>query len=476
MGPLYRAWQEDKAKAENPPEREVVRDLKGVYGTAIVLGAGKSGVSAVRFLLEKGLKVALYDENTAEKPVYAELKALGCEILLGEVPDVSPYRMAVISPGVPLTAPVAVALKERQIPIIGELELASRFIEAPIIGITGTNGKTTTTTLIGEIFKNAGYRTFVGGNIGIPLLESLKEEYDYYVVEMSSFQLETVETMNATVSVYLNLTPDHLNRHGDMEGYLDAKAKMAEKQTSNHFTVFNVDDPYMERVAERAGGKLFGFSRLQRVYFGCHVYGNSVIFNGHAQDRNLRVMDRKDIRIPGPHNLENALAAIAAAKIMGIENEVIAETLKNFAGVEHRLEDVMTYRGVRYVNDSKGTNPDSVFKALASYDKAPIVLIAGGRNKGNNFDELGKLIKEKCKYLILIGEAAADMKVSAEKAGFYNIAMAEDMAAAVAKAAAVAEAGNVVLLSPANASFDQFDSFEHRGKVFKELVLKLKKK
>ena len=450
-------------------------DLKGQYGTAIVLGAGKSGVAAVRFLLAKGLTVALYDENPAAKPVYGELRALGCEIILGEVPDVSPYRLAVISPGMPLTAPIAVALKAAHIPVWGELELASRFIEAPIIGITGTNGKTTTTTLVGEIFKNAGYRTFVGGNIGIPLLESLKEEYDYYVVEMSSFQLETVETMNATVSLYLNLTPDHLNRHGDMNGYLDAKAKMAEKQTSDHYTVLNVDDEYMSSLSSRAGGKIFGFSRRQKVYFGSYVYGNSVIFQGHAEDRNIRVMDKREIRIPGPHNLENALAAITAAKIMGIEEEIIAETLKTFGGVEHRLEDVMTYRGVRYVNDSKGTNPDAVFKALASYGDAPIVLIAGGRNKGNNFDELGKLIKKKCKYLVLIGEAAAEMKASAEKAEFYHIAVAEDMAAAVAKAAAEAEKGDVVLLSPANASFDMFDSFEHRGKVFKDIVLKLRK-
>ncbi|MBQ4092600.1 MAG: UDP-N-acetylmuramoyl-L-alanine--D-glutamate ligase [Firmicutes bacterium] len=469
--------------------------------SVLVLGGGKSGVSAVKFCLEKGCSVALYDGNDAEKPVYNELRALGCEMILGELPDLSvrSFDFAVISPGIPLTNPCAVMLRDADIPIWGELELASRFIDAPIIGITGTNGKTTTTSLIGEIFKNAGHKVFVGGNIGVPLLEALHEEYDYYVVEMSSFQLETIDTMDVTVSVVLNLTPDHLDRHGDMEGYLEAKGRLVEKQSGDHFAVLNYDDPYIRSLAEKKGKNCFFFSRKEMPYFGVayHVNGlkdeeiddlpecyrerirckvtHSLVFRKGDLTIHDRIMDPREIRLPGPHNLENAMAAITAARLMDIPCDVIRDTLMEFAGVEHRLEDVRTLNGVRYVNDSKGTNPDSVFKALASYGDAPIVLLAGGRNKGNCFDDLAVVIREKCRDLILMGEAAEDMRGSALKAGMDegSIHMVADMAEGVALAHKIAVDGDVVLLSPANASFDQFKSFEHRGEVFKALVNKL---
>lgn len=446
--------------------------------SVLVLGGGKSGVSAVKFLLGKNCSVMLYDGSAVQKPVYEELAAAGCTFSLGKVPDMTAhvFDFAVISPGIPLTDPCAAALIKRNIPVWGELELASRFITKPIIGITGTNGKTTTTTLIGEILKNAGFRTFVGGNIGIPLLDSLETEYDYYVVEMSSFQLETIATMNAAVSLFLNLTPDHLNRHGSMEGYLAAKANLCTHQSKDHYTVLNYDDAYMRSLRDVAGGEVFWFTQKDFVYAGTSVLDNGdLVFNSVQRDPKADVvMNAADIRLPGPHNLENCMGAITVTKLLGIEDKVIAETLKKFSGVEHRLEDVMTYKGVRYVNDSKATNPDSVFKALASYENAPIILIAGGRNKGNNFDALGELIREKCKSLILIGEAAEDMAASAQKAGMTDISIAEDMAAAVALAYEKGEKGDVVLLSPANASFDQFNSFEHRGQVFKDIVLKLK--
>lgn len=466
--------------------------------SVLVLGGGKSGVSAVKFCLEKGCAVALYDGNAAEKPVYNELRALGCEMILGELPDLSArsFDFAVISPGIPLTNPCAVMLRDADIPIWGELELASRFIDAPIIGITGTNGKTTTTTLIGEIFKRAGYKVFVGGNIGVPLLEALHEEYDYYVVEMSSFQLETIDTMDVTVSVVLNLTPDHLDRHGDMEGYLEAKGRLVEKQSEDHFAVLNFDDPYIRSLAEKKGKNCYFFSRKEMMYFGVsyqikglkdeeidnlpEYYRDCVrskvqhgLFfrKGDLRVRD-RVMDPREIRLPGPHNLENAMAAMTAAKLMDIPDEVIRETLMEFSGVEHRLEDVRELKGVRYVNDSKATNPDSVFKALASYGDAPIVLLGGGRNKGNCFDDLGVVICDKCRDLILMGEAAEDMRNSVLKAGMEErrIHMVADMAEGVALAHRIAAPGDVVLLSPANASFDQFNSFEHRGDVFKALV------
>lgn len=452
--------------------------MKLEAASVLVLGGGKSGVSAVKFLLKKNALVMLYDGSAEKKPVYEELAAAGCTFALGEVPDLAKYAFdfAVISPGIPLTDPCAAALAKHNIPIWGELELASRFITKPIIGITGTNGKTTTTTLIGEILKNAGFRTFVGGNIGIPLLDSLEAEYDYYVVEMSSFQLETIATMNAAVSLFLNLTPDHLNRHGSMEGYLAAKANLCTHQSKDHYTVLNYDDAYMRSLRDIAGGEVFWFTQKDFVYAGTSVLDNGdLVFNDVQREPKADiVMNAADIRLPGPHNLENCMGAITVTKLLGIQDDVIAKTLAEFAGVEHRLEDVMTYKGVRYVNDSKATNPDSVFKALASYGDAPIILIAGGRNKGNNFDALGELIRKKCKSLILIGEAAEDMSASAKKTGMTDITIVEDMAAAVALAHEKGEEGDVVLLSPANASFDQFNSFEHRGQVFKDIVLKLK--
>ena len=256
--------------------------MKLEAASVLVLGGGKSGVSAVKFLLKKNALVMLYDGCAEKKPVYEELAAAGCTFALGEVPDLAKHAFdfAVISPGIPLTDPCAAALAKRNIPIWGELELASRFITKPIIGITGTNGKTTTTTLIGEILKNAGFRTFVGGNIGIPLLDSLEVEYDYYVVEMSSFQLETIATMNAAVSLFLNLTPDHLNRHGSMEGYLAAKANLCTHQSKDHYTVLNYDDAYMRSLRDIAGGEVFWFTQEDFVYAGTSVLDNGdLVFN-----------------------------------------------------------------------------------------------------------------------------------------------------------------------------------------------------
>ncbi len=446
---------------------------------ALVLGAGKSGLSAVTFLLKKGCCVSLYDDNTEEKPVYDEWRAKGCKLFLGTLPDFHKERFAfaVISPGIPLTHPCAVALRDHHIPIWGELEIAARFIKKPIIGITGTNGKTTTTTLIGEILKAAGYHVFVGGNIGVPLLSGLNDKYDYYVVEMSSFQLETIDRMDATIALFLNLTADHLDRHGSMKEYLAAKGNLAAKQSKKHYTVLNYDDKAIRSLEKITGGIPVFFSCKDHIYTGTSLQNNHILFQGPAgmEQENSIVMPVSDIRLPGPHNLENALGAITVAKLLNIDQKVIVKTLKTFAGVEHRLEDVAVIKGVRYVNDSKATNPDAVFKALASYGDAPILLIAGGRNKGNDFGELGKLIAEKCKALILIGEAAADMADAAQRAGLEDVTIAEDLAAAVALSAKKAVKDDIVLLSPANASFDQFDNYEQRGQVFKDIVLKLKR-
>ncbi|MEE0776664.1 MAG: UDP-N-acetylmuramoyl-L-alanine--D-glutamate ligase, partial [Bacillota bacterium] len=299
----------------------------------LVLGGGKSGISAVKFLMERGASVDLYDGNAQRKPEYDEISKVG--FILGKSPDLahSHYDFAVISPGIPLTNPVVEALREENVPIMGDLELASRFLSGEIIGITGTNGKTTTTTLIGELLKNAGFRTFVGGNIGTPLLEAVDGEYDYYVVEMSSFQLETISLLDAKVSLYLNLTPDHLDRHGSMEGYLQAKGNLAAKQSKKHFVVLNYDDPYIVRLEKETRARTVFFSQKEFLYEGTFVWGQKIVYvPGACCDREI-IMKCSDIRLPGPHNLENALGAITVAKLLGVDNKVIKKTLKSFKGV-----------------------------------------------------------------------------------------------------------------------------------------------
>lgn len=442
----------------------------------LVLGGGKSGLSAGKFLLERGAEVSLYDDSPEAKPQYSQIPS--ARLFLGEVPDLAKenYDFAVISPGIPLTNKVAAALNELGVEILGELELASRFLKAPIIGITGTNGKTTTTTLVGEILKNAGNRVFVGGNIGTPLLDAVGEEYDYFVVEMSSFQLETISKLNARVSLFLNLTPDHLNRHGTMEGYLAAKAKLAKGQSKANYTVLNYDDLAIRDLCKQVKSRPVFFSQQETLYSGTFLQGDTIVFRYDSGDGTVdeKIMDKNDILLLGPHNLENAMGAITVAMLLNVEPKVIKKTLKTFKGVEHRMEKVCTIKGVTYINDSKATNPDSVLKALASYGDTPIILIAGGRNKGSNFDELSKLIKEKVYYMVLVGECAEEMAASAKKMGYDSFEIVADMAEAVKTAAAKASSGDIVLLSPANASFDQFSCFEQRGEVFKDNVLKLK--
>lgn len=439
----------------------------------LVLGGGKSGISAAGFLLEKGAAVTLYDDSEVRKDSYNTIAA--ADFCLGVKPPDMDWDFAVISPGIPLTHKVAVSLKSKNIPILGELELAAAFIKGPIVGITGTNGKTTTTTLIGEILKNAGYKVFVGGNIGTPLLQATADTYDYYVVEMSSFQLETIDKLNARVSLFLNLTPDHLNRHGSMSGYLAAKGNLAHCQSKENFTVLNYDDSYIASLVDGIKSRPVFFSQQETLYRGTFLRGDNIIFRYDGIDASDEtVMDRREILLLGPHNLENAMGAITVAKLLNIDNKVIRKTLKTFKGVEHRMEKVCTVKGVTYINDSKATNPDSVLKALASYGDTPIILIAGGRNKGSSFDELAKVIKERVRYTVLMGECAEEIAASARKVGYDKFEIVSDMAAAVQAAAAQAVKGDIVLLSPATASFDQFSCFEERGEVFKDNVLKLK--
>jgi len=443
----------------------------------LVIGAGRSGIAASNFLSQKVAQVELADIKSRQE-FEAGLEASlneGIKLTLGSYPSIDPgsYGMVVPSPGVPLKIlPIAKA-EELGIPVIGELELAYQFAGSPIIAITGTNGKTTTTTLTGEIFKAAGYRTLVAGNIGLPLIGEV-EKYsagDVIVAEVSSFQLETTVSFKPQVGAILNITPDHFDRHVDMEGYTAAKTKIFGNQTAQDYTVLNFDDPLTKNLASICPGSVIFFSRLHKLTRGVFVQDNWIVIRW--AEKSHPVLPVSELVIPGPHNLENAMAAAACCWARGITVDVLARVLSEFKGAAHRLEFAAEIDGISYINDSKGTNPDATMKALQSYSK-PIVLIAGGRNKGNSFNELSVLIKEKARAVVLIGESAGDIKKAVENRGGPEVYLAGTLPEAVRTASRIARRGDVVLLSPACASWDMFRNYEERGDLFKQAVMELK--
>lgn len=446
-------------------------ELKGKK--VLVVGAGKSGLAVSRFLAVKGAAIVLADAGQPNYPggELEELTSLGVEIFLGGYPEVNKksFDLVVMSPGVPLTVEPARNAVNNGIPLTGELELAYCYTSAPIVAITGTNGKTTTTTLIGEVFKDAGCKTLVGGNIGLPLVSEVENygQNDVIVAEVSSFQLETTTCFKPKVAVILNITPDHLDRHGNMENYTLAKAKIFANQDSNDFTILNYDDPLTRALAAQSLGKVVFFSRLHELNEGVFVSGENIIssFSGKVEV----ICEKSQISIPGAHNLENALAAVAACRVAGIGPFSLSATLTSFQGVSHRLEFVAEIKGVRYVNDSKGTNPDASIKALEAYEQ-PIVLIAGGKNKGSDFDQLAEKVKEKARALVVLGQSAGLIADAAKSKGFDNIYYASNFKEAVFLAHRVACPGDIVLLSPACASWDMFKSYEERGELFKDIV------
>ncbi|HOV79786.1 MAG TPA: UDP-N-acetylmuramoyl-L-alanine--D-glutamate ligase [Bacillota bacterium] len=444
---------------------------------ALVVGAGKSGLAVSRFLAGKGADVVLADSGDPVFPgeELEKLKTMGIEIVRGGYPEVErgSFDLVVMSPGVPLTAVPARQARKCGIPVTGELELAFNFTHAPVIAVTGTNGKTTTTALIGEIFKDAGWNTLVGGNIGLPLIDEV-EKYgpgDAVVAEVSSFQLETADSFKPRVGIILNITPDHLDRHVTMENYIGAKARIFINQDAGDFTVLNYDNDLTASLAGKTPGRTVFFSRLAKLREGVYVRDGRITVNLDGVETCVCRTD--ELGIPGAHNLENALAAVAAAKAMGIENGSLAKTLRRFAGVPHRLEFVAEINGVKYVNDSKGTNPDASIKALEAY-REPIVLIAGGKNKGSDFGEFADKVKEKARVLVVLGQSAQLIAEAAKARGFENIRYAGGFEEAVYLAHRAARPGEIVLLSPACASWDMFKSFEERGELFKKLVSGLK--
>ncbi len=445
----------------------------------LVVGAGKSGLAVSRFLTDKKAEVTLTD---AAKPAYLgrELERLaseGVDLFLGGYPAVNRagFELVVMSPGVPLTTEPAREAAESGIPVIGELELAYHFTKAPVVAITGTNGKTTTTALLGEIFKDGGFKTLVGGNIGLPLVTEV-ENYgpgDIIVAEVSSFQLETTVAFKPKVAVILNLTPDHLDRHGTMENYASAKARIFANQGKDDFTVLNYDDPLTAALGSESRAGTVYFSRCRILEAG-GVYVRDNMIMANINGSNEAICSCNELGIPGAHNLENALAAVAAAKAAGVGNAALARTLKKFKGVPHRLEFIAEINGVKYINDSKGTNPDAAIKALEAFTE-PVVLIAGGKSKGSDFSDFAAKVRERARVLIVLGECAGIIADSFKSGGVEQLLFAGDFDEAVYLAHRNARPGEIVLLSPACASWDMFPSYEERGNLFKELVLKIKK-
>lgn len=443
----------------------------------LVVGIGKSGTSAARVLSEQGAEVTVQDNKTIDEIGQENIDYFNkrnIAVIAGERPsDVADFDMLILSPGVPIELDFIVEAKKAGVEVIGELELAYRLSRAEFTAITGTNGKTTTTTLVGEIFKNAGRHTLVLGNIGKPVIDEVlnADEDTDLVVEVSSFQLETVESFKPHVSAILNLTPDHMDRHKTMEAYGKAKEKINIKQDESDFVVVNLDDPQVMNLIDNTEAKIIGFSHEKEPEVGAFVKKGR-IFVKSLNGRKNSICDVDELKIPGEHNLENALAAAAVCYFSGIKPKVIAEILRTFKGVEHRLESCGRIDGIRFVNDSKGTNPNAAIKALNAVEK-PIILIAGGYDKNSDFDEFIEAFGDKVTDLILLGATASKIKVAAEAKGFKNSIILSDMEDCVNEAFERAEEGHTILLSPACASWDMYDSYEQRGEDFKNAVRKL---
>jgi UDP-N-acetylmuramoylalanine--D-glutamate ligase len=464
----------------------------------LVVGLGKSGLAAALFLRDRGARVTVSDTRSAaalgdQIPALLDagimVESGGHGLLTFRRQD-----LIVVSPGVPLETPEVKQAQQFGLPVIGELELASRYLKGGIVAITGSNGKTTTTTLVGEIFKDAGVPTQVGGNIGLPVVELVessaelmrKAEADppaarkddnvkvWNVLEVSSFQLETVDTFHPRIAVILNVTPDHLDRHGSFEKYVAAKEKIFARQGSADALVLNADDKTTQMCAAHTGGaagpNIYWFSATRVVRQGTFVRDGVVCWVEKEGGATEPVLPVSEIPLKGAHNVENVLAAVCAARLAMVPAESIRETVRNFHAVEHRLELVKTVGGVAYYNDSKATNVDATMKAVASF-AGGIHLILGGKDKDSDYTLLAALLRERVRAVYTIGSAAE--KIERELAGVVKMVSAGTLDSAVSSAAKSASAGDVVLLAPACSSFDQFENYEHRGRAFREAVLSL---
>ena len=442
----------------------------------LVVGLGRSGVASALFLQSHGAKVTVSDSKS-EDQLGQEIPVLldhGIAVETGRHGErtFQNQDMIVVSPGVPFDAQPLVQARALGEQVIGEIELAAEFLSGPIVAITGSNGKTTTTTLVGEILAKSGRKTLVGGNIGTPavsLVEKATPE-TFTVLEVSSFQLETIRRFRPKIAVVLNVTPDHLDRHRSFEAYAAAKARVFENQQEHDFAVLNADDPTCMAMAGKTRASVFWFNRKREVDQGTFVRQGVVQFRGDGTE--YEIMPVAEIPLKGAHNVENVLAAICAAKLLGCQPDSIRTAVREFKAVEHRLQYVATVRGVEYYNDSKATNVDATIKALESFP-GNIHLILGGKDKGSDYTALNNLLRERVRCVYTIGAAAE--KIEKHITGATKISASGTMDRAVAQASGNAQVGDIVLLAPACASFDQFQNYEHRGRVFKELVLALPK-
>ncbi|MBZ0203924.1 MAG: UDP-N-acetylmuramoyl-L-alanine--D-glutamate ligase [Ignavibacteria bacterium] len=441
-----------------------------------IIGAARSGVAAAKLLKKKGFEVFLSDASLPGKidPEFVkEIETCNIGHEFGSHSSrVYDADIIVVSPGVPQNSEVITTALGKGLEVISEVEAASWFCKGKVIAITGTNGKTTTTTLIGEIFKDAGYKTFVCGNIGTAFSDIVEDtdENSIIVLETSSFQLDNIKEFKPFIAICLNITPDHLDRYDSFEKYLESKMKITDNQNSSDYFVFNYDDELVRKsVSYGINAKQSAFSLYPSVKdkteSGAFVDNFDLIYYYYMGEENI--IDTQNLIIKGQHNVYNAMASVISARIFGIEKEYIRKTLENFKGVEHRLEFVRDINGIKFYNDSKATNVNSVWYALKGFNE-PLVLILGGKDKGNDYSQIENEVKEHVKHIIAIGESKE--KVYNYFKDILPVTMAENMNDAVNTAASAAAKNEVVLLSPACASFDMFDNYEHRGREFKKIV------
>jgi UDP-N-acetylmuramoylalanine--D-glutamate ligase len=441
----------------------------------VIVGLGRSGLSAARQLLPLGARVTLNDiksEGDLDPDLLKEVRSLGIDLESGgHRPGLFLDKdMIIISPGVPHDIEPLNRARDKGIAIIGELELASRLVEVPVIAITGTNGKSTTTAFIGRLLKNAGFKTFVGGNIGTPLMDYLAwpEKADYAVVEVSSFQLDSMSSFNPQISILLNLSPDHLDRYPDYQAYIRSKLKIFSQQGPGQFAILNDDDQVLSTSRPPGGVSVLRYG--EKAKKGRHAYLSDREVIASIPGSEILRFDLSRFALPGRHNLENLLAAVLTGLALNAEPAAIQKTIDRFQGLPHRLYRVGEVGGVDFYDDSKATNVDSAVRSIRSFDR-PVIAIAGGRHKGADYSPLLEASKGRVKKAVLIGEARNLIAESFE--GVIPYAFAEDMEDAVIRAFSSADTGEVVLLAPACSSFDMFTDYAHRGRIFQEAVLRL---
>jgi UDP-N-acetylmuramoylalanine--D-glutamate ligase len=446
-------------------------NLKGKK--VLVVGLGRTGAACTRFLTERGAEVTISEakpENQKQEEL-REVEGFLVRVETGGHQEESFIKadLIVVSPGVPLNIPPLEKAQKKGKEIISEIELAYRFCNCPIIAVTGTNGKSTTTSLLGEIFKTAGRKVFVGGNLGNPMIEMFfsPEQVEYVIAEISSFQLEAISQFRPYISVLLNITPDHLDRYASYREYIEAKANIFLNQRGDDHAIVSADDPECEKLLARIKAKVSFFSTRKQLKNGCYAEGDYLYYlKGERRD----LFAVKDLSLTGIHNYENIMASILASKICGLPSDTIRLALRQFKALEHRMELVRVVKGVKFYNDSKGTNVGAVTRSLESFS-SNVVLIAGGKDKGGDYRILRELAKGRLKSLVLLGQAKEKIKEALGDMAPTHVV--NDLDEAVSTAFKIASPGDTVLFSPACSSFDMFKNFEERGEVFKSLVNRL---